>query len=172
MDASVRIPANDRKRLEALARYMLRPPLSRARLAKQADGRYRIKLKTPWRDGTTHIVLDGPELVGRLAALVPPPRVHLTRYFGVFAPRAKLRPLVVPKANVPPKGGACHHEPASETPTRRRLSWAKLLSRVFAVDVLACPKCSSRMQIVEWCTAPARIKAVLTATGPPQEKAA
>ena len=34
--------------------------------------------------------------MGRLAALVPPPRAHLTRYFGVFASRAKLRGLVVP----------------------------------------------------------------------------
>ena len=97
VDASVRIAAGDRKGLERLARYMLRPPLSKDRIELRAAGRYRIRLKKPWRDGTTDIVLDGPELVGRLAALVPPPRAHLTGYFGVFAPRAKLRRLVVPQ---------------------------------------------------------------------------
>jgi hypothetical protein len=37
-----------------------------------------------YRDGTTHIVLDPLDFLVRLAALVPPPRVHLTRYHGVF----------------------------------------------------------------------------------------
>ncbi len=89
--AGVRVSADDRAGLERLARYVTRPPLSKRRLMRQEDGRYRIALKAPWRDGTTHLVLDGPELVGWLAALVPPPRFHLTRYFGAFAPRSKLR---------------------------------------------------------------------------------
>jgi hypothetical protein len=40
-------------------------------------------LKTPWRDGTTHVVLDPLDFIARLAALVPPLRRHLTRYHGV-----------------------------------------------------------------------------------------
>ena len=88
IDASVRIPAHDRKRLEALARYILRPPVSRSRLERLTDGRYRIAFKKPWSDGSTHLVLEGVELLARLAALVPQPRAHLTRYFGVLAPRA------------------------------------------------------------------------------------
>lgn len=174
VDAGVRIAAHDRKSLERLARYMLRPPLAKDRLERLADGRYRIRLKRPWRDGTTHLVLDGVELVGRLAALVPPPRAHLTRYYGVFAPRARLRKLVVPAR--PDEAGcqaALSAEPRGETAQQleRRYSWAKLLARVFAVDVLACPRCSSRMQRVEWCLHPARIRAVLAATGPPCELA-
>lgn len=170
LDASVRIPANDRKRLEKLLRYTLRPPLSRSRLEKLQDGRYRIALKKAWNDGTSHIVLDGVELVGRLAALVPPPRAHLTRYFGVFAPRSKARPEVVPK----PKSGAsadndCKHDPTTEQEWQRRYSWSQLLARVFTIDVLVCPKCSSRMQRVEWCLRPERIQAALKATGPPTE---
>jgi hypothetical protein len=172
VDAGVRIAAHDRKGLERLARYMLRPPLAKDRIERLGDGRYRIRLKKPWRDGTTDLVLDGVELVGRLAALVPPPRAHLTRYFGVFAPRAKLRGLVVPARNAE----ADCHAPASAEPRdesvphpERRYSWAKLLARVFAVDVLACPRCSSRLQRVEWCTHPTRITAVLAATGPPED---
>jgi len=51
----------------------------------------RYRLKTPYRDGTTHIALEPVDFMARLAALVPPPRVHLTRFHGVFAPHAALR---------------------------------------------------------------------------------
>ena len=37
------------------------------------------------------------ELMQRLAALVPRPRLHLIRFHGVLAPNAKLRALVVPQ---------------------------------------------------------------------------
>ena len=90
----------------------------------------------------------------------------------LFAPRAKLRRLIVPA----PNAEADCHAPANADPRgesvqepERRYSWAKLLARVFAVDVLTCPRCASRMQRVEWCTHPARIRAVLAATGPPGE---
>jgi hypothetical protein len=45
----------------------------------------RYTLKTPYRNGTTHLVLELLELMAHLAALVPPPRMRLTRYHGVFA---------------------------------------------------------------------------------------
>jgi hypothetical protein len=173
VDASVRVPANDRKRLEKLLRYTLRPPLSRSRLEKLSDGRYCIALKKAWGDGTTHIILDGPELLGRLAALVPPPRAHLTRYFGVFAPRSKLRGEVVPKPKEDVDNNDCKHAPDTERERQRRYTWSQLLARVFAIDILECPKCHSGMQRVEWATRPERIKTLLNATGPPvAEKAA
>ncbi|WP_418888732.1 transposase [Methanothrix soehngenii] len=55
------------------------------------SGQVRYQLKTPYRDGTTHIVLEPLDLMARLCALVPPPRMHLTRYHGVFAPHSRLR---------------------------------------------------------------------------------
>jgi hypothetical protein len=48
-----------------------------------------LKLKTPWRDGTTHLVMSPLEFMQRLAALVPRPRLHLIRFHGVLAPNAK-----------------------------------------------------------------------------------
>jgi hypothetical protein len=54
-------------------------------MALTASGQGRYTLKTPYRDGTTHIALEPLELMARLAALVPPPRMHLTLYHGVFA---------------------------------------------------------------------------------------
>jgi Putative transposase len=38
-----------------------------------AKGQVEIKLKTPWRDGTTHHVMSPLEFMQRLAALVPQP---------------------------------------------------------------------------------------------------
>ncbi len=40
------------------------------------------------------------EFMGRLAALVPRPRVNLTRFHGVFSPNSKLREHVVPQKPV------------------------------------------------------------------------
>jgi hypothetical protein len=57
-----------------------RPPVSVERLDLTAQGQVRYRLKTPYRDGTTHIVLEPLDFIARLAALVPPPRVHLTRF--------------------------------------------------------------------------------------------
>ena len=56
-----------------------------------------LKLKTPWRDGTTQLVMTPLVFMQRLAALVPRPSLHLIRFHGVLAPNAKLRPRVVPQ---------------------------------------------------------------------------
>jgi len=44
-----------------------------------AAGQVVLKLKTPWRNGTTHLVMLPLEFMQRLAALVPRPRLHLIR---------------------------------------------------------------------------------------------
>jgi Putative transposase len=46
----------------------------------------RYALKTPYRDGTTHVIFESLDLMARLAALVPSPGAYVTRYHGVFAP--------------------------------------------------------------------------------------
>jgi hypothetical protein len=86
LHADVRVPANDRARLEHLCRYLLRPPLVQDRLRLHADGRVAIRLKRAWRDGTTHLVLEPLELLARLAALTPRPEVNLLLYHGLLAP--------------------------------------------------------------------------------------
>jgi hypothetical protein len=63
----------------------LRPPVTPGRLALTADGQGRLALRHPWADGTTHIVFDPVEFLGRLAVLVPRPRVNLILYYGMLA---------------------------------------------------------------------------------------
>ena len=65
--------ANERTKLERLRRYITRPAVSTKRLSLTRNGQVRYELKTPWRNGTTHVI-------ARLVALVPKPRVNLTRF--------------------------------------------------------------------------------------------
>jgi len=130
LHAAVRCAANDRQALEQLCRYITRPALANERVQTNAAGQVVLKLKTPWRDGTTHLVMSPLEFMQRLAALVPRPRLHLIRFHGVLAPNAKLRAQVVPQ-EVPQEAEApaqaappaecepncAHHRPV-------RLSWA------------------------------------------------
>ena len=91
MHAGIDIAPGQRARLECLCRYVSRPPVATERMALTSCGQVRYQLKTPYRDGTTHLVIEPLDLMARLAALVPPPRMHLTRYHGVFAPNSAQR---------------------------------------------------------------------------------
>ena len=96
LHAGLDIQPGQRAKLERLCRYVSRPPVATERLALTSSGQVRYQLKTPYRDGTTHIVMEPLDLMARLAALIPPPRMHLTRYHGVFAPHSRLRARVTP----------------------------------------------------------------------------
>jgi len=76
LHAAMRCEAHDRKRLEQLCRYITRPALSDERVQCNAAGQVELKLKTPWRDGTTHLVMSPLESVQRLAGLLPQPRLQ------------------------------------------------------------------------------------------------
>ena len=146
LHAAVRVEAHDRKRLEQLCRYITRPALSDERVQLNAAGQVALKLKKPWRDGTTHLVISPLEFMQRLAALVPRPRLHLIRFHGVLAPNAKLRPLVVPPGPQVQEADTDAAAPAEcevETVQARpnRISWARLLKRVFDIDMHTCPNC-------------------------------
>ncbi len=60
--------AHDRKRLEQLCRSIIRPTLSDERVQLNATGPVELKLKTRWRDWTTHSVMRPLEFLQRLAA--------------------------------------------------------------------------------------------------------
>ena len=66
--AAVRVEAHERKRLEQLCRTITRPALADERVQLNDAGQVELKLKTPWRDGTTHLVMSPLEFMQRLAA--------------------------------------------------------------------------------------------------------
>jgi hypothetical protein len=85
VNASVRVDAEDRAGRERLLRYCARPPFALDRLRERDPERllYEGSKRSP---GASHpLILTPLELLDRLAALVPPPRVHRHRYFGVLA---------------------------------------------------------------------------------------
>jgi hypothetical protein len=96
LHAGVATKANERAKLERLCRYITRPAVSTKRLSITRNGRVRYELKTPWRNGTTHVIFEPLDLIARLVSLVPKPRVNLTRFHGVFAPNSKYRSKVTP----------------------------------------------------------------------------
>jgi len=149
LHAGLDIQPHQREKLERLCRYVSRPPIAVERLALTSTGQVRYQLKTAYRDGTTHIVLDPLDLMARLAALVPPPRVHLTRFHGVFAPHSKLRAAVTPAHRG--AGGTGQGDQATDKSTAPRhvaMSWAQRLKRVFGIEINTCTGCGGQLRVL------------------------
>ena len=161
LHAATRIAPGNKTGLERLCNYVSRPPLAQGSLQKLSEDEYAFKLKTPWADGTTHLILSPFELIEKLAALVPIPRVNLVRYHGILAPNAKNRNAVVPK-----KPGADELR-KSRGKSKNRILWAVLLARTFRLDLETCLHCGGKMRIVAAITDRASIKRYLDGAGLP-----
>jgi hypothetical protein len=130
--AATRVAANDKPGRETLCRYILRPPLANDRLHILPDGNVKLEFKRPWSDGTTSIELSPLALIARLAALVPPPKRHVVRYFGVLSSHATSRSEVVPAPATPPPASGEQDKPKRRP---RYIRWAELLRRVFDLPI-------------------------------------
>jgi hypothetical protein len=139
----------------------------------------RYELKTPWRNGTTHVVFEPLDFmfrtngmsrahgcagvtISRLVSLVPRPRVNLTRFHGVFAPNSKYRSKVTPARRG--KRKKCHSvDETDQTPAEKRASmtWAKRLKRVFNIDIETCSKCGEDVRIIASIEDPVVIQKIL-----------
>lgn len=130
--------------------------MSLERLERDAGGDLLYTFTHPWSDGTTGIKLSPLELLENLAALVPLPRMHLVRYGGCLAPHSKLRTAITP---TPRQQGAEKPEDRRASPNWR---WARLLKRVFAIDMERCPVCQQgRLRIIAAITEARVVKKIL-----------
>jgi hypothetical protein len=154
LHANVCIPAKARRQLENLCRYVARPAVATERLSVLPDGRVLYQLRHKWRNGATQVVFEPLDLIGKLAALVPPPRFNLVRYQGIFSPAARWRLNIVPFHS----GGSestghtcCNAEKQERNPERKNLektgcrhsrnySWAELMKRVFDQSTNCMPR--------------------------------
>jgi hypothetical protein len=136
LHANTQVPAHRRDQLERLIRYTARGAVSLERLAQDANGDLVYTFTHRWSDGTTGIRLSPVELLEKLAALVPLPRVHLVRYGGCLVPHSHLRGAIIPT----PRQQGVEDEGATDTASPH-WSWARLLKRVFALDMARCPWC-------------------------------
>ena len=154
LHAGVSCKAGQQKKLERLCRYVTRPAISEQRLSITGNGHVIYELKTPYSDGTTHVVLSPLEFIGRLAALVAKPRVNLTRFHGVFSPNSKLRKKVVPAKPV-------QDETSGKTGSYGQ-TWAQRLKRVFAIDI---EKCGGKLKVIASIEDPDVIEKILKHLG-------
>ncbi len=144
LHAGVAAQAWERDKLERLCRYISRPALSEKRLSLTSAGYIRYKLKTPYSDGTTHVIFEPLDFISKLASLVPKPRVNLTRFHGVFAPNSKHRTLVTPTR----RGKSLQEENKTPREKRRAMTWAQRLKRVFNIDVETCVQCGGSVKVI------------------------
>lgn len=180
LHAGLVVPPGQRERLERVCRYALRPPVTPERLAVTADGQVRLELRQPWADGTTQVLFEPVEFLGRLAVLVPRPRVNLILYYGVLGARAAWRSEVVPRMTAPPDptagvpGAPTAHTCAGDPPdaVRRRARgqrWAEPMRRTFGFEVLACPRCGGRLRLIALIEEAAVIDRILRHLGLPTD---
>ena len=174
LDAHIAVRAGARAELERMVRYILRPPLKEKRLTLHADSVV-LELKTPWRDGTTHIRMSRERFIDRLVALVPPPAANTLLYGGILGANARLRRQAIryerPGVTVTKRPTK---SPSSTAPQRaRNTAWAELMRHSFGLDVLACPHCGGRMRHVATILSATSIRAILRHQGhaPPEPRA-
>ena len=174
LHATVWVGAHNRARREQLCRDLLRPPLAAARLRLLADGRVRVQLKRAWSDGTTHLLFEPVEFLEKLAALTPRPAINLILSYGVLAPSARWRPEVVaygrPEGDpaTGPDGAMDKAQPErGGAATPRSWTWAALMRRAVDLDVLRCPRCPGRMELIATIDDPAVIHRLLAPLGLP-----
>ena len=134
-----------------LCRYIARPALSNERLSVNDRGQVVYRLKHPFGDGTTHVVLDPMNFIARLAALIPRPRTHLTRYHGVFAPNFKHRRRIIPNPA---------HQTTREPHASRRapMTWMQRLNRVFHIDIEHCGVCGGTLRVIACIATPLKCR--------------
>ena len=166
---------NDKQGREHLCRYILRPPFANHRLHTLPDGKVQLGFKRPWSDATNAVVLAPHAFIARLAAIIPPQRRHVTRYFGVLSSHSALRSRIIPTAADATTSALLAdtrdvQTPADATPPGKRKSKYiprnELLRRTFNVDV-KCANCKGDLRLIALIKTQATIKKILAAMGLP-----
>jgi hypothetical protein len=148
LHAGVSCEGQQKDKRERLCRYIARPAVAIPRLSLSSTGKVVYTLKTPYRDGTTQVAFEPVDFIARLAALVPKPRVNLTRYHGVLAPNHRWRGLVTPARRG--RGIKSTSNAEARTPAERHaaMTWAQRLKRVFSIDIEICGRCGGSVRVI------------------------
>ena len=80
LHAGVFANADEPEKLERLCRYISRPAISEKRLSMTQHGKVRYELKTPYRDGTTHIFFEPIDFIYLYLIMY----IALYAFFGIF----------------------------------------------------------------------------------------
>jgi hypothetical protein len=148
LHAGVSCEGNQKDKRERLCRYISRPAVAVPRLSLSSTGKVVYTLKTPYRDGTTQVAFEPVDFVARLTALVPKPRVNLTRYHGVLAPNHRWRGLVTPARRGKGVKPISNAEVRSTAERHAAMTWAQRLKRVFNIDIEVCARCGGSARVI------------------------
>jgi hypothetical protein len=178
IDNSVRI--FDESSQESLAEYIARPPISLKKI-RYEPFKGRVLFHTTYSEYFKQNVhmFEALDFLAELTQHVPPKGLQLIRRYGLYASRTKGRwnemPWVAERA---PEGWKASlstsstvedlsYEPLSESAREqvdidgRKRAWARLLSKVYEVDPLVCPKCGAEMKIIAIIEDPDELKRIL-----------
>ncbi len=177
IDAKLRLYGSDDKTRESIAQYLVRPPLSLSKI-KYEPFKGKVLFKTKYNEyfGENFKVYNGEDFVAALVQHIPPARVHLVRYYGLYSSRSrgvwKDMPYVV---HLAPEGWPPNQEEQDtgkvedDTEVQReevkggakRSAWARLIKKIYGVDPLICEKCGSEMCIVSFIMNPEQIDRIM-----------
>ena len=162
LDGGTCVEAEDRAALERLLLYVLRPAFSLKQLTYKPEvDLVRYHTKNGGHGGGTEFSRElewsGVEFVKRVAALVPPARRHMVRYYGALGPRSPLREAVSSAARG--KSAGCELEAGysmtlvgtvarsvKQAARAGARKWAACLRRIFEVDPMECA-CGGGMEL-------------------------
>lgn len=107
------------------------------------------------------MIFEPLDFIARLSALVPKPRVNLTRFHGVFAPNSKHRALVTPAKRGNGNQFRVTDEPLTPAERHASMTWAQRLKRVFNIDIETCNACGGAIKVIACIKDPVVIKQIL-----------
>jgi hypothetical protein len=175
LNAEVRVEADDREALARLLRYVLRPALSLKKLSY--DGEQGVVRYRPGKEGLPETLEWSPlQFMERFAAIIPPPRKHLTRYYGALGPRSRLRRALTTAVQT---RASCEEleagfavegllaaargvaRAAREAASRAARAWAACIRRIFEVDPVLCDGCGGEMTLAAIITDDREVERIL-----------
>jgi hypothetical protein len=179
LDASIRIPAGSAKTREALAQYIVRPPVSLQNLLVEEGGTDTVVYRAPYSDyfRTDTKIFPAVEFLVEVLQHLPDSRSRLLRTYGLYSSRARGTWARSPHLlRLAPEGWKRDHPPQpslrigppeepqpelSVSVKQSRAAWARLIKKVYEADPLSCPRCHNPMKVIAVITDPAQVLKIL-----------
>lgn len=169
VDNSVPIPASSRKARVNLSQYIVRHPVSLQKiLYARSNGTiiYKTKYNDYWKENIKLFKVN--DFIAELTQHIPPKHKHLIRYYGLYSSRTKGKAnkdcsLAKFRCNATPKKKPSQEPETIDSNSNKasRLSWARLIQKVYEVDPLICEKCGHEMKIVAVITNSHEVRKIL-----------
>ena len=165
LDASIRIPAGSAKTREALAQYIVRPPISEGGTDTVV---YRAAYNDYFRTDTK--VFPAVEFLVEVLQHLPDSRSRLLRTYGLYSSRARGTWARSPHLHrLPPEGWKRDHPPQpslrigppEQPQPELSVSAKQSREKVYEADPLTCPRGHNPMKVIAVISDPAQVLKIL-----------